>query len=227
MKNNKSPGKCNQINVELIKYAPIHVHQLIADTYNQAATLVIYPAELNEGLLTGLQKSKMKIDESNNLRPIILLSTLRKIVAVIMTSRIKDKIEKEIPPTQTASRSGRSTTKHVFALQLAIERTLTSKDKTLYLILLDMSKAFDSINRKLFLQDLSKIINEDEPHIIQLLLYVKLEVRCDKELSELLQLTLEPYKVIVALHPNSPFIMPKPWNITITRRLINLNMIFP
>ena len=169
MKNNKTPRKCNQINLELIKYAPIHVHQLIADTYNQAATLVIYPAELNEGLLTALQKSKMKIDESNNLRPIILLSTFSKIVAVIMTSRIKDRIEKEIPLTQTAYRSGRSTTKHVFALKLAIERTLTSKDKTLHLILLDMSKAFDSINRKLLLQDLSKIINEDELHIIQLL----------------------------------------------------------
>ena len=47
-----------------------------------------------------------------------------------------------------------------------------------------MSKAFDSINRKLLLQDLSKIINEDELHIIQLLLNVKLEARCGKELSE-------------------------------------------
>ena len=228
MKNNKSPGKCNQVNVELIKYASIHVHQLIADIYNQAAILGIYPAELSEGLLTALQKSKMKIGESNNLRPIILLLTLRKIVAVTMTSRIKDRIEKEIPTTQTAYRSGRSTTEHVFALKVTIERTLTPKDKTLYLIFLDMSKAFDSINRKLLLQDLSKIINEDELHIIQLLLlYVKLEVRWDKELSELLQLTLEPHKVIVAQHPHSPFILPKPWNITITRRFINLNMIMP
>ena len=47
-----------------------------------------------------------------------------------------------------------------------------------------MSKTFDSINRKLLLQDLSKIINEDELHIIQLLLNVKLEARCGKELSE-------------------------------------------
>ena len=29
-----------------------------------------------------------------------------------------------------------------------------------------MSKAFESINRKLLLQDLTKIINEDELHII-------------------------------------------------------------
>ena len=85
-----------------------------------------------------------------------------------MTSRIKDRIEKEIPPTQAAYRLGRSTTKHAFALKLAVERTL---------ILLHMSKAFDSINCKLLLQDLSKIINEDKLHLIQLLLNVKLEAR--------------------------------------------------
>ena len=78
---------------------------------------------------------KMKIDELSNLRPIMLLSTLRKILAIIMTSRIKDRIVKEIPPTQAAYRSGRSTTEHVFALKLAVERTLTPKDETLYLIL--------------------------------------------------------------------------------------------
>ena len=104
MKNNKSPCK-DQVNVELIKYAPIQVHQLIADIYNEVATLCMYPAELNEGLLTALQKSKKKIGELNNLRPIILLSTLRKILAIIMTSRIKYRIEKEIPPTQAAHRT--------------------------------------------------------------------------------------------------------------------------
>ena len=175
MKNNKSPGK-DQVNVELIKYAPIQVHQLIADIYNEAATPGAYPAKLKEGLLTALQKSKMKIGELNNLRPIILLSTLRKILAIIMASRTKDRIEKEIPPTQAAYCSGHSTTEHVFALKLPVEGTLTSKDKTLYLILLDTIKAFDSINPKLLLQD-RKIINEDELHIIQLLLNVKLEVR--------------------------------------------------
>ena len=78
MKNNKSPGK-DQVNVELIKYAPIQVHQLICNIYNEVATLGTYPAELKEGLFTALQKSKIKIGELNNLRPIILLSTLRKI----------------------------------------------------------------------------------------------------------------------------------------------------
>ena len=82
------------MNVELIKYGPIQVHQLIADICNEVVTLGTYPAELNEGLLTALQKSKMKIGELNSLRPKILPSTLRKILAIIMTSKIKDRIEK-------------------------------------------------------------------------------------------------------------------------------------
>ena len=128
MKNKKSLGK-DQVHVELIKYGPIQVHQLTADICNKVVTFGTYPAELNEGLLTALQKSKMKIGELNNLRPKILLSTLRKILAIIMTSRIKDRIEKEIPPTQAAYRSGRSTNEHVFALKLVVERKINIKGR--------------------------------------------------------------------------------------------------
>ena len=77
MKKNKSPGK-DQVSVELIKYGPIQVHQITADIYNEAVTFGMPPAELNKELLTALQKTKMKIGELNNLRPIILLSTLHK-----------------------------------------------------------------------------------------------------------------------------------------------------
>ena len=47
-----------------------------------------------------------------------------------MASRIKNRIEKEIPPSQAAYHSSCSTTKHAFALKPAVERILTSKEKT-------------------------------------------------------------------------------------------------
>ena len=106
--------------------------------------------------------------------------------ADIMTNRLKRRLDKAIPPSQAAYRSGHSTTEHVLALKLPIERTLTAKNKTLYVLLLDMSKAFDSIDRdrKQLLEDLNEIIDKDELQIIQLLLNVKLSVRCGNELSE-------------------------------------------
>ena len=98
--------------------------------------------------------------------------------------RIQVRIDCNIPPSQAAYRSGRSTTEQVFALKIAAERTVSTKDEELHLILLDMSKAFDSMNRKKLLEDLSEIIGEDELQIIQLMLNVNIIVRCGNEYSE-------------------------------------------
>ena len=49
--------------------------------------------------------------------------------------------------SQAAYRENRSTTEHVFPTKLIAERTISSTDDTVYLLLLDMSKAFDNIQR--------------------------------------------------------------------------------
>ena len=99
-------------------------------------------------------------------------------------NRIRNRVDKVIPLSQAAYISGRSTTEHVFAVKLAVERTITAKNEELHLLFLDMSKAFDSINRKYLLEDLNKIINDDELQIMQILLNVKIQVRCGNEISE-------------------------------------------
>ena len=50
--------------------------------------------------------------------------------------------------------------------------------------MLDMSKAFDTVNRKLLIEDLPKIINRDELHIISIMLQVELSVKCGSSTSE-------------------------------------------
>ena len=42
----------------------------------------------------------------------------------------------------------------------------------------DMSKAFDSINRTMLLDDLKKILQNDELHLVKTLLNVELSVKC-------------------------------------------------
>ena len=183
LKNNKTPGK-DDINIELIKHSPEIIYQQIAKIYNITAETANHPAELTHGLLAPLQKPGKSRGPPANLRPIILLSNLRKILAACMMKRIEHTIDKEIPITQAAYRQKRLTTEHIFSTKTVIERTISAKNETVYLILLDMSKAFDSINRKVLIDDLRPIINYDELHIIKLLLNVKLAVKCGNETSD-------------------------------------------
>ena len=88
------------------------------------------------GILTPLQKPGKEPGPPSNLRPIILLSHLRKILAIIMIKRITRRALQYIPKTQAAYQSGRSTTEHVFAIKLLAEMTITSNYLTIYLIML-------------------------------------------------------------------------------------------
>ena len=68
---------------------------------------------------------------------------------------------------EAAYRSSRSTTEHVFATQLIAQKAISSIDYSTFVLLLDMSKALDTANRITLLQDLSRLINKDELHLIR------------------------------------------------------------
>ena len=51
--------------------------------------------------------------------------------------------------------------------------------------MLDMSKAFDSINRKLLIEHLQKTIDPDELHIVKKMLEVTLSVRCGRSFGKI------------------------------------------
>ena len=51
-------------------------------------------------------------------------------------------------------------------------------DKTIYLLLLDMSKAFERIQRNTLTEDLKIVLNQGELHFIQILLNVKIAAKC-------------------------------------------------
>ena len=69
--------------------------------------------------------------------------------------------------TRTAYSAGRSTTELVYTLKLA-EKVISSCDYEINLLLLDMSKSFDTIQRGI--KDLQGIIDDNELHLIVLLL---------------------------------------------------------
>ena len=100
-----------------------------------------------------------------------------------MIKRTIGRIEKEIPPSQAAYRNGRSTTEHIFATKILCEKAVTSTNFTIYILMLDRSKAFDCVNRRKLMHYLGNTLEHDELHLISRLLNTELAVRCGPEMS--------------------------------------------
>ena len=168
MNNNKAPGKDN-IPVELIKYAPISVHHVISTALNN-----IFEkherTNIGEGILLPLPKPppKPKVPVTN-LRPITLLNISRKILSRMTTLRIEPKINQYLSPSQSAYRRGRSTTDVIWAYRWIIAKVQEYKLK-INVIGIDMSSAFDTINRQKLMEILDNILGKDEVRIIRTLL---------------------------------------------------------
>ena len=161
-----------------MKYGSTEIHQGIADILNDIAETGKHPKEIKSGILTPLPKPGKKQGPPSNLRPIILLSTLRKILAICMIRRCWDRFKSKIPIEQAAYQEGRSTIEHVLAVKLMCEKAITSLSYELFMKLLDMSKAFDTVRRKLLLDDLKQILDADEYHMLSILILdVRLKVR--------------------------------------------------
>ena len=184
MKNRKSVGE-DGLNAEYVKYGPPEIHNGIAILLNTIAKTGKYPAEIKSGTLAPIPKPGKKQGPPANLRPIILLSINRKILAICLIRRCWDRVSTRIPIAQSAYQSGRSTTEQVFAIKMLAEKATTSSTYNIYLLLLDMSKAFDTVCRNKLLKDLQEVLEPDEMHMMAILISdVVLTVKVGKELGE-------------------------------------------
>ena len=178
LRNNKAAG-VDELRAEQLKYGPINTIKEIANIFNQMAETGERPKELYQGLLVAHQKPGKKQGPIGNLRPIILMSILRKILAICMIGRVGEKIIRKIPKTQAAYQPGRSTTEQVFVFKTMAEKAISSKDYEAHVLMMDMSRAFDTVNREKLLEILEEILEKDELHIMKLLINdVQFIVRC-------------------------------------------------
>ena len=70
-------------------------------------------------------------------------------------------------------------------MKLLIENAITSEDYHLWILLMDMSKAFDTVRRLTLLEDLRHILKPEELHLCKLLIEdVQLSIRCGCETGE-------------------------------------------
>ena len=186
LKNNKSPGK-DKIKAEQIK-PPKILYKIIADMFNHMAKTGKYPIELTEGLIIPIQKQGKQKGKIENLRPITLLNQIRKILSIVMLNRINSRIDNEINITQTAYRSGRSVTENVFTFKILAEKAISTSNNEINVTLFDMSKAFDTVNRPSLMQDLKKVLGEDELHILSIMINeVQIQIKTKTKLGRKFQ----------------------------------------
>ena len=114
------------------------------------------------------QKLGKKKGPPENLHPIILLSVIRKILTICMLDCTWNHLKNEIPLKQAAYQPGQSTTENVHAIKLLAEKAILSSDYHIYLLLRVMSKAFDTVDRKILFGHLEELLDEDELYILHI-----------------------------------------------------------
>ena len=83
--------------------------------------------------------------------------------------RLWGHLKNYIPVDQAACQPGRGTTQQDFAKKLLAEKAITNSDYIVYLLILDMSKAFNTVSRKMLFEKLDKTLERDKLEVLSIL----------------------------------------------------------
>ena len=153
---------------ELLKYAADTLAQPIADIFNQALEAQ-QPLSIGHGILILLQKPGKPKGPLSSLRPIVLLTALRKTILLLVLNRIYEKVDAFLGPGQSGFRRGHGTADVVFGYRWLCAMTQRCK-QCADILGLDMSRAFDTIRRDKLMEVLETFLEESELRIIRFLL---------------------------------------------------------
>ena len=167
VKNNRAPGE-DEISGELLKYGTPTLHGSIANILNRVFE-EHESLKINSGELIALHKPGKPKGPPQNLRPITLLNTIRKALSIITLHRIRPCTEEYLSHSQSGFRPDRSTAGVVWAHKWLAAKT-KKEDVEIKITGIDMSSAFDTIDRQTLLDILREIVEEDELRIIRFLL---------------------------------------------------------
>ena len=167
LNNNRAPGLDN-VQAELIKNTHALIIEEITQMYNKTFAMAEH-LDIGNGNLILLQKPGKLPGPVAHLRPIVLLPVLRKILSLITLERVREKVDNYLSQSQAGFRPCRSTADIVWTHRWLTGRI--DKYKEQYTILgIDMSSAFDTINRSKLLTVITTFLPEDEVKLIRFLL---------------------------------------------------------
>ena len=158
----------DDIPAELFKCSADLLAQPIADIFNDALEHH-EPLGLGKGVLILIQKPGKPKGPLTSVRPIVLLTTLRKTLSLVVLSRIAPKVDEYLSPSQSGFRRGRSTADVLFGYRWLCAKAQRQR-VSIELLGIDLSRAFDTIRRDKLLDILQTFLGESEMRIIRLLL---------------------------------------------------------
>lgn len=161
--------KTNAIGVDgvsrkMIQLCLPHCASAITDIVNFSITSHTFPTSWKEGIIRPIPKIPSP-KEPKDLRPITILTTLSKVLEKVIYKQLIQFLEKEnkIPDIQSGFRRNRSTTTALLSITDDILRNIDKSEVT-SLVLLDFSRAFDTLNHELLLAKM-KALNLSEEAI--------------------------------------------------------------
>ena len=145
-KSGKAPG-LDGIPAEIYKDGGPELREQLLNLYNDCLERGALPQDFKDALIVTVYKKKGDRNECGNHRGISLLVIAGKILAKIILSRIRDLSETVLPESQCGFRTNRSTIDMIFTLRQLQERSI-EQQRPLYIVFVDFSKAFDTVDRE-------------------------------------------------------------------------------
>lgn len=154
LKNWKSPGE-DCIFAEMIKGGKEESVYMLKALFSKIWESEQVPQEWCKALVIPLHKkgSKTKCD---NYRGISLLSVPGKVLSRIIYNRLSPFIESQLQDHQSGFRKDHSTNDMIFSTRQMVEKSL-EQNSPLCIAFVDISKAFDSVNRNLLFKILERL----------------------------------------------------------------------
>lgn len=188
LKNHKSAGE-DKIVAEMIKVGGDKSIQMLQSLLNKIWREKVVPQDWRDSMVVPIHKKGDKANCSNY-RGISLLSVPGKVLSRILYGRLLPMADAYLREGQCGFRRERSTVDMIFSTRQLVEKSL-EQNTTLCLAFIDISKAFDSVNRDILFNVLEKM---SCPEVILSLLRslhesTNARVRVDGDFSEPFQVT--------------------------------------
>jgi len=141
----KAPG-IDGIPSEVLKNGGQLLRRELLNLFNACLNSEKIPQDFKDATIVTIYKRKGDRAECGNHRGISLLAIAGKVLAKIILNRLKEITEKVLPESQCGFRAGRSTCDMIFTLRQLQEKA-TEQHQPLFVVFVDFSKAFDSVDR--------------------------------------------------------------------------------